>query len=395
MNDLRAKLLAAGTVLLAVTLPLAAQSTDAAGGGDDILQGTSHPPIRIIIPPSGAALAGPTGYTPTQLRHAYGFDAISNQGAGQTIAIVDAYDDSAAESDLGVFNTKFGLPACTTANGCFKKVYASGTKPRANAGWAGEISLDVQWAHAIAPRAKILLVEAASASNAALYRAVDVAVQNGATVVSMSWGGPEASNETSTDSHFNRPGVTMVVSSGDSGNGAEYPAASPYVVSVGGTHLTLSGGTYVTETAWSGSGGGISAYETEPSYQVRAGIGSGGKRGIPDVAYDADPNTGVPVYCSVCRPAGWLQVGGTSMSAPQWAALFGIANSIRAGNGKSALSGVNSALYTAPGSYYHDITSGKNGSCGAVCTAGPGYDFVTGLGSPQANLIITQLASLP
>jgi subtilase family serine protease len=136
------------------------------------------------------------------VRHAYGFDVIVNQGAGQTIGIVDAFDDAGAESDLGVFSTQFGLPACTTANGCFKKVYATGTKPRANAGWAGEISLDVQWAHAIAPQAKILLVEAANNGNSALYSAVNVAVQNGATVVSMSWGGAEASNETSTDALF-------------------------------------------------------------------------------------------------------------------------------------------------------------------------------------------------
>jgi subtilase family serine protease len=192
----------------------------------------------------------------------------------------------------------------------------------------------------------------------------------------------------------------MVASSGDSGNGAQYPAASPYVTGVGGTSLTLSGGNYGHETAWSGSGGGISSFESEPAYQVSAGISSTGKRGVPDVAYDADPNTGVPVYCATsCRGlggfSGWVQIGGTSMSAPQWAALFAITNSIRVGNGKATLGPVNTRLYSLVASDYHDVTSGTNGSCGAVCTADPGYDFVTGLGSPQANLVITALASLP
>ena len=197
--------------------------------------------------------------SPSATRHAYGFDQIVNQGAGQVIGIVDAYDDPNIESDLGVFNSTFVLPTCTTNNGCFHKVYAQGFRPSTNAGWALEISLDVEWAHAIAPQAHIVLVEAASNSFANLVQAVDVAIQNGASVVSMSFGGSEFSSETSYDSHFAGNGVTFTASSGDSGDGVEYPAASPGVVGVGGTTLTTgTGGSYMSETAWSGSGGGQS-----------------------------------------------------------------------------------------------------------------------------------------
>lgn len=388
MRDFRLNL---GLVVVSVVavLPLAAESA----GTTDILQGSSNPPIRILKRPTDMAgqLTLP-GFTPTQLRHAYGFDLLANQGAGQTIAIVDAFDDATAESDLNTFSTQFGLPACTTANGCFQLIYASGTKPKGNTGWALEIALDTQWAHAIAPQAKIMLVEAANNGNSALYKAIQVAVKSGAKVISMSWGGSESSNESSIDAYFKAQGVTYVVSSGDSGNGAQYPAASPFVVSVGGTSLTLNpDGSYAGETAWSGSGGGVSAYETEPAYQN--GVQSTGFRTIPDVAYDADPNTGVPVLCNSTVPKGWYEVGGTSMSAPQWAALFSIANSQRVAAGKSTLSRVNNYLYKLPASYYNDVTSGSNGSCGADCTAGPGYDFVTGFGSPKANLVVTLLTN--
>src|SRR5712691_5613018 len=226
--------------------------------------GEARPPIHI----RGNATSGPTGLSPAQARHAYGFDQITNQGKGQIIGIVDAYDDPNIESDLGVFNNAFGLAACTTSNGCFKKVYASGVKPSTSAGWSLEISLDVEWAHAIAPQAKIVLVEAASSSFTDLLNAVDVAVQNGASAVSMSFGGGEFSGETSYDTHFAVNGVTFTASSGDSGNGVEYPAASPDVVGVGGTTLTTgTGGSYISETAWSGSGGGQSSVENEPPYQ--------------------------------------------------------------------------------------------------------------------------------
>ncbi len=396
MVNYKRSICAAGlAILVATAFSLMAQTPDASV---DILQGTSHPPLHRIATPDVSPDAGPTGIFPGKMKVAYGINAIKNYGKGQTIAIVDAYDDPNAEADLGTFSTKFGLPACTTANGCFKKVMQSGT-PADKSGWTNEIALDIEWAHAIAPAARILLVEAKSNSNAALYAAVDMAVKYGATVVSMSWGGSEASNETSTDTHFNVPNVTMVTSSGDGGHGATYPAASPYVVAVGGTSLTInkSTGAYVSETAWSGSGGGSSAYEPVPVYQ--SGYQNTGKRGIPDVAYDADPNTGVPTYnsynCGRACYTGWNQFGGTSIGAPQWAGLFAIANSERKAAGKANLNQVQFLLYPASETDYHDITSGNNGSCGAQCTAGPGYDFVTGVGSPQANLLIPALVAAP
>jgi len=363
--------------------------------GEKPPDGYARPPIHT----KPFARTSPTGLTPTQTRHAYGFDLVTNQGAGQTIAIVDAYDHPNIESDLAVFNSTFGLPSCTTLNGCFRKVYASGFRPRTNAGWALEIALDVEWAHAIAPAAKILLVEAASNSFSDLLYAVDTAVRQGASVVSMSWGGGEFPSEPSYDSHFMVTGVTFTASAGDSGNGGEYPAASPYVVSVGGTRLQVdAAGNYISETAWSGSGGGLSSYETEPWYQGTYGIPNNPnfKRGIPDVAYDGDPNTGFPVYDSVKTQgqSGWFQVGGTSAGAPQWAALFAIANSMRAAQGRSPLSSAHTSLYAIGGEVrYNDVTGGSNGSCGAVCTTGVGYDYVTGFGSPRANTIIPALVA--
>lgn len=363
--------------------------------------GYARPPIHV----KGYATRGPQGLTPAQTRHAYGFDQLTNQGLNQIIGIVDAYDDPNIESDLGVFDTTFGLPVCATSNGCFQKIYASGIQPNLNSGWALEMSLDVEWAHAIAPQAKILLVEAASNSFTDLLQAVDVAVQNGASVVSMSWGGGESLLETIFDTHFAVNGVTFVASSGDSGSGVEYPAASPDVVGVGGTTLNVdSSGNYISETAWSGSGGGQSAYENEPSYQASYPIPNdpNGVRGVPDVAYDADPNTGFPIYDSIRYKGqkGWFQVGGTSAGAPQWSALLAIANSIRVASGKGTLSATGNAVYAvAAASVYntnfHDITSGSNGSCGVLCTATPGYDYVTGLGSPQANNIIPALVAQP
>jgi len=217
-----------------------------------------HP--TIVIPPQQNALGKPSGIFPAQMVIAYGFNQNSNQGAGQIIGIVDAYDDPKIESDLGVFTSQFGLPSCTTANGCFEKIYATGTQPSPNSNWATEISLDVEWSHAIAPQAKIMLVEASGQTDAELFQAVRVAVENGASVVSMSWGTDEFSEEVNADAYFDVPHVTFVAASGDSGHGPIYPAASPYVVATGGTALTLnSNGTWQSETAWSGSGGGTSA----------------------------------------------------------------------------------------------------------------------------------------
>jgi subtilase family serine protease len=368
--------------------------------GDDPISFMRPHYVLHALPES--TLTGPpsSAFTPAQIRHAYGFDRIANQGAGQVIGIVDAYDDPNVQSDLSVFSQQFGLPACTASNGCFREVFEK-SRPKANANWALEIALDVEWAHAIAPKATIVLVEVSSNSLSDLLAGVDVAVRNGATVVSMSWMAGEFSGEKNQDNHFVSNGVTFLAASGDSGTGAAYPAASPNVIGVGGTHLTLNGGNYSSETAWSGSGGGLSAYEHEPLYQAQFGIPDNpkGARGIPDVSYNGDPSTGIAIYESVGLngSSGWFQVGGTSAGTPQWAALVAIANSLRTAARKANLSSTNTALYSLAkaniGSDFHAVTQGTNGTCGAVCDALSGYDYVTGLGTPQAAALIPALAA--
>ena len=363
-------------------------------------------PYYVIHSVSGDTATAPptTAFTPAQIRHAYGFDSVTNQGAGQVIGIVDAYDDPNIEADLGAFDQQFGLPACTSSNGCFRKVYARGSKPAANTNWAVEMSLDVEWAHAIAPQATIVLVESASNSMTDLLYGVEVAVGNGASVVSMSWTTGEFAGETALDSHFSQNGVTFLAASGDNGTGVAYPAASPEVIGVGGTTLALSSsGNYASETGWSGSGGGLSTREREPLYQAEFGIpdDARGYRGAPDVSYNANPGTGYAVYDSlgISGATGWFQVGGTSAGTPQWAALVAIANSLRVSARKAHLNATNAPLYSLgksnAGGNYHAVTSGTNGKCGAVCSAGPGYDFVTGLGTPQAPALIAALAAQP
>src|ERR1700733_380501 len=216
-------------------------------------------PHFFVHPAAGMALSNPpsSAFVPSQIRHAYGFDQVTNQGAGQIIGIVDAYDDVNVASDLGVFSAQFGLPACTSSNGCFRKVYSNGKQPAGNANWAVEISLDVEWAHAIAPKATILLVETPSNSLTDLVNGVTVAVRDGASAVSMSWTVGEFSGETSMDRNFVSNGVTFVAASGDAGTGVAYPAASPDVIGVGGTSLYLSAsGSYHRGAAGKGSAGG-------------------------------------------------------------------------------------------------------------------------------------------
>jgi subtilase family serine protease len=312
-----------------------------------------------------AATSGPTGLSPAQIRAAYNLPSTGGMG---TIAIIDAYDDPTVQNDLSVFSNQFGLP---TAN--FEK-HMMASSIRTNGGWALEISLDVQWAHAIAPDAKILLVEAKSNSLTDLLAAVDYARSRSDVVaISMSWGGGEFSSESAYDSYFTSTyGATFFASSGDNGAGVIWPSVSPNVVAVGGTRLTFSSGS-VSETAWSGSGGGISKYEAEPSYQATYGVsGTNGKRAVPDVSYDADPYSGVSVYDSTpySGATGWWQVGGTSAGAPQWAAIQSLGLSVSNSN----LYQDASASYA---SYFRDITSGSNGHSAAI-----GYDLVTGLGSP-------------
>lgn len=314
----------------------------------------------------------PTGLSPATILSVYNFSTSLTAGAGKTVAIVDAYDDPNIESDLGVFSSQYGLPPCTTANGCFKKVNQKGgsSYPRSNAGWALEISLDVEWAHAIAPGAKILLVEASSNSFANLLAAEDYAKAH-AQYVSNSWGGSEFSGEASYDSHFVQPGVSFFVSSGDAGTPAEYPSASPNVISVGGTTIHFSGGQFLSETGWSGSGGGCSAYETATSAQAGFNqfgqVNCGNSRGTPDVSLDADPSSGVSVYDSVRYQGqkGWFTVGGTSASAPMWAAQSAVTGTV-----------VDAAYVYGNSIAFRDIVSGNNGLSCLV-----GYDLVTGRGS--------------
>ena len=319
------------------------------------------------------ATSSPTGLSPATIKSVYNFSTSLTAGAGQAIAIVDAYDDPTAEKDLGVFSTQFGLPACTTANGCFKKVnQTGGTRyPRSNSGWALEISLDVQWAHAIAPGASILLVEASSASFTNLLAAEDYAAGH-AAYVSNSWGASEFSSEASYDTHFSRPGVSFFVSSGDKGLPAQYPSASPKVISVGGTTLHFdSSGSFTGETGWSSGGGGCSTYETanaaQSGFSGYAQVSCAGKRATPDVALDADPNSGVSVYDSTpyYGQSGWYQVGGTSASSPMWAARSADAGQV-----------VSAAYVYASNIAFRDITSGYNG---ASCLVG--YDLCSGRGS--------------
>jgi subtilase family serine protease len=318
------------------------------------------------------ASTSPTGLSPATIKSAYGFTTSNTAGAGKTIAIVDAYNDPTVEADLGVFSSQYGLPACTTANGCFKVVNQSGGSklPKTNAGWALEISLDVQWAHAIAPGAKILLVEATSNSFTNLLAAEDYAAAN-AQYVSNSWGAAEFSGESAYDSHFVHSGVSFFVSSGDNGTPAEYPSSSPNVISVGGTTLHFSGGNFSSETGWSGSGGGCSIYENATSAQSGFSqygqVNCAGKRGTPDISLDADPNSGVSVYDSTRYQGqkGWWQIGGTSASSPMIAARAAVAGAV-----------VNSAYIYGGSITYRDITSGSNG---LSCLAG--YDLVTGRGS--------------
>jgi hypothetical protein len=336
---------------------------------------------EVVTPDDGSAepltSTGPFGYGPADLQSAYALPS-ATAGAGRTIAIVDAYDNPYAESDLGVYRSQYGLPPCTTANGCFKKVNQSGgtTPPRGDVGWGQEIALDLDAASAVCPNCKLLLVEAASNGFGDLLAAEDYAAAH-ATVVSNSWGAPEFSSETTSTyaSHFNHPGVPITVSSGDDGYGVQFPAASGYVTAVGGTSLdrapTARGW---SESAWSGSGSGCSAYVAKPAWQADAGCA---RRTVADVSAVADPNTGVAVY-DTYGSGGWLVFGGTSLSAPLVAGAYALAGDA----GTVAYSG---AYFYSRLSRVFDVTSGSNGSCGGsyLCVAGPGFDGPTGLGSPS------------
>jgi hypothetical protein len=378
-------------------------------------------PDYIILPnPNGNSAhpysgPSPSGYTPTQIRHAYGFDKISfaagtvpADGRGTTIAIVDAFDNPTIQNDLNQFDVRFGLPNPPS----FKKVNQTGgshlPQPDANGEWGPEIALDVEWAHAIAPKANILLVEADDNSNDNLLAAEQYAAQQpGVVAISNSWGEGEFVNESSFDQAFQTPightGETFIASSGDLGAPVGWPAIAPGVLSIGGTTLqnldpqgdypgTTSGG----EIAWSGSGGGISIYEAQPTYQQGVVTQSSTFRTNPDVAYDSDPNTGFPVYDSSDFGAltPWEQFGGTSDASPQWAGLVALADQARMLYGEPMLDSASQTLPTLYGlspQYFHDIVNGS--SFGTPTEpAGPGYDLATGRGSPVADRIVAALS---
>ncbi len=338
--------------------------------------------------------ATPAGFGPTDLAGAYSLPA--GGGAGATVAIVDAYDDPNAESDLSLYRAQYGLPACTTANGCFSKVDQTGgtAYPTPNADWSGEISLDLDMVSAVAPAAHILLVEANSPADPDLGAAVDEAVTLGAQYVSNSYGsdysatpgsGEDPSELTTLDAYYNHPGVAVVASSGDGAYGVSYPAASQYVTSVGGTSLVKDSSTRGwSESVWNnsygGPGSGCSLYEPKPAFQKDSGCAM---RSVADVAADADPVTGVAVYDSY-QAAGWGVFGGTSASSPIIAAVYADAGAPASGTYP------NSYPYAAATSL-NDVTTGSNGTCTPtyLCTAGTGYDGPTGLGTPNGVAAFT------
>jgi subtilase family serine protease len=343
----------------------------------------------------------PSGYGPNDLRSAY---KITTSGSSSTIiAIVDAYGYSNAESNLATYRTQYGLPAChsnptTPSAGCFMKVNQNGqfsNYPSNNTGWDQEQALDIAMVSAICPNCRILLVEASSANFNDLATAENRAAAMGAYAISNSYGGNEWSGAASVDSAFEHPGVAITVSTGDSGYsaGPQYPATSPGVTAVGGTSLTRASNLRGwSESAWSGAGSGCSTVFAKPAWQhdplcvTNGSTGLGGRMDA-DVSAVADPNTGVAVFAPVFGPwSGWVTFGGTSVSSPIIAALYGL-------HGGPVVAG---GPYSNTGSLF-DVTSGNNGSCGGTyfCTAsspstpngngGTTYDGPTGLGTPNGT----------
>jgi Subtilase family len=377
--------------------------------------------------PAGDAAAGLYGLRPQDLHAAYALPTSSAAAKRQTIALVDAYDDPHAEADLTAYDREFGLPECSAANGCFRKLDEEGRSsplPATEGEWAMEISLDIETAHAICQECKILLIEATSPAYADLEAAEREAVALGASEISDSWGGGEPSADSEA---FNDPGVVITAASGDYGyrnwddpegltGFTDYPASSPHVVAVGGTRLKISaGGAWASEQVWNGqgaSGGGCSDRFAAPSWQRSLAdwpsVGCQSRRAVADVAADADPYTGVAVYDSTPIHSGgdapgWLTLGGTSLSSPLVSATFALAGGARSSSGYAAQT-LYAAALSDPASL-HSITSGSNGECTrpftfegdsgcsaleeaascsgrAICLAGPGYNGPAGVGTP-------------
>jgi len=326
-------------------------------------------------------LTSPSGYHPADIRGAYKLGSI---GGANAIAIVDAFHYATSLNDFNVFAGQYGLPKETSSdpmastNAVFQVVYQGTSKPAANASWGQEMALDIEWAHAMAPGAKIYLVEANSAKFADLFAAVQKAAGlPGVKQVSMSWGGSEFKGETTNDSGFAAQGVTYFAAAGDMAAEKSYPAMSVNVVSVGGTTLKLSSnGAVTSETVWKSTGGGLSTYEAIPTYQKAIANLVGKKRGGPDISLVADPNTGVSVFDSTKAGGyvGWLVIGGTSVATPCIAGIANFSNHSYA-SGVDELAHIYSGLGT---SSFRDITTGSAG----VDKAKNGWDFCTGVGSP-------------
>ncbi|GAA4604694.1 peptidase S8 [Actinoallomurus liliacearum] len=330
-----------------------------------------------VAPQQGMLSAAPAGLGPADLQHAYGLPTAA-RGSGQTVAIVVAFDNPRAEADLATYRAQYRLPPCTTANGCLRKVDQNGGTrlPAADVGWGEEAALDLDMVSAACPNCRILLVEASEPDMEALGAGVNTAARLGARYISNSYGGREDASTTRYDAaYFTHPGVAITAASGDSGYGTMYPATSPRVTAVGGTALRRSGGPRGwTEVAWSGAGSGCSAFTAKPGRQRDTGCE---RRTITDVSAVADPATGVAVY-DTYGVGGWLVVGGTSASAPIIAAAYALAGTPPADSDPASFP------YGRAGAL-HDVTSGSNGSCTPeyLCTAGPGYDGPTGLGTPN------------
>ena len=384
-----------GASLLALLVSTALSSTSdaasplASAGPRPVCPASTAAPVscnvELLVAPS-TSLGTPSGLTPAQVVTAYNFPTLATNGVlpgtGETIAIVDAYDDPTIASDVATFDAQFGLaplPTClsTSTGACLQKVdqYGGTSYPLTNAGWSIETSLDVEWAHAIAPGARILLVEAYTANlNDFLY--AERYAGDHAQYVSNSWGEPEFSGETSFDRNFHHHGVSYFAAAGDNGLNPEYPSSSKYVVSVGGTTLTLApDGSVSSETGWTYGGGGCSAYESavhdQSNYPGYAQVSCAGQRATPDIAYVGDPNTGVPIYDSFAPTPGWLTVGGTS-----------VATAIAAARGADSGVVIDATfLYGQTSSAtaratFRDVTQGGNA---AGCLVG--YDLCSGLGS--------------
>lgn len=375
-------------------------------------------------------------YTPAQVRIAYGMPPLPNfeaalspaqsasMGAGQTVYLITAFHDANIAQELAAFNSRFGLPPCSirrlgptqalplpaaSASGCELLVAAntsaggfSATLPDYAVAWAHETALDVQWAHATAPLSRLVLIEAQDGSLSSLLGAIKLANAMGPGVVSMSFGCPEGSWTGTVDSLFANDTMSYVAATGDKGPEVAWPAVSPRVLAVGGTTLRTADSTARSESSWASTGGGFSSYTPAPAYQSAAIPGLAGQawRGVADVAFNADPDTGQ--YVARIEPGAtaptWSSAGGTSLATVQWAGLLAVANAQRALAGKPALGAPHAALYgqvaTVPGQYgqaFSDITSGRNGDC-ASCAAFPGYDTLTGLGTPRVEALLALLS---